>query len=96
MTPPAPVYKLKKKYRKMLERFGSVKNRSAYHWQIRDEDGCLLADFWPHTRKFRVEDAHATRKFWPGFHSEDEYFAALVKEIEHEFPEFETPPKEPQ
>lgn len=81
-----PVFKLTKKNRKKLERFGSVKSYSEYHWQIRDEDGCLLADWWPHVRKFKIENEPTVVV---GYDTPS-HIAGLIAALLYEYPEFET------
>lgn len=46
-------YKLSKAWRKKLEAFGEVRANDYYHWQIR-KDCRVVADWWPHKRKFRI------------------------------------------
>ena len=72
-------------FRAKLERFGRVKQYSEWHWQIRDEDGCLLADWWPHVRKFQIENEPVA---CVGY-DDDSHIDALIAALVHEFPEFE-------
>lgn len=46
-------YTLTKAWRKKLEAFGEVRAYDFYHWQIR-RDGKVVADWWPHKRKYRI------------------------------------------
>lgn len=50
-----PAFRVPKKLRKKIERFGVLTNHSAYHWQVR-RNGMVVADWWPHRRKFRMKD----------------------------------------
>ena len=49
-------FRLTKAWRKKLEKFGEVRANDAYHWQVRHE-GAILADWWPHKRKWRIAGA---------------------------------------
>lgn len=53
-------YRLPKRTRKRLEKFGDVEARDFYHWQIR-QSGKVLVDWWPHKHKFKFRD-----KTWRG------------------------------
>lgn len=52
--PVAPVFKLAKRTRKRIEKFGRLMNHDAYHWTLRAPDNSVIAHWWPHKNKFRI------------------------------------------
>lgn len=64
-------YTVTKKARAKIEAFGALKANDAYHWQVR-KDGKLVADWWPHRSKFRI-DGKALRG------NEADFIRALTK-----------------
>jgi len=50
-----PIFQCSKKLRKRIETFGTLRHNDAYHWQVRDPKGKLLADWWPHKSKYRID-----------------------------------------
>ncbi len=52
-APREPVFKVGKRLRKKVEKFGELVNHDPYHWQVR-KDGKVVADWWPHKHKFRI------------------------------------------
>jgi hypothetical protein len=81
---PSIPYVMPDEVRVRLECFGRVRRCSDWHWQIRDEDGCLLADWWPHTRKFQVENEPTACVG----HDDDSHVEAFIAALLYEFPEF--------
>lgn len=55
---PPPVFKMTKKLRQRIEPFGELRQCSTYHWQVR-KAGKVVADWWPHKNKWRMNDANA-------------------------------------
>lgn len=55
-----PIFRVTKALRKKIEAFGALQNYDAYHWQVR-KDGKVVADWWPHKRKFRIAPEKASR-----------------------------------
>ena len=51
--PGEPRFKVSKKLRAQVEKFGELRQNDPYHWQLR-KDGKLVADWWPHKRKWRM------------------------------------------
>lgn len=49
-----PVFNVGKAIRKKIEKFGTLQNNDAYHWQVR-RDGRVVADWWPHKNKWRID-----------------------------------------
>ena len=64
--PAAPVFTVNKGMRKRIEKFGALHNHDAYHWTVRDADGKVVADWWPHKRKWRVGQTSGAGN-WQGF-----------------------------
>lgn len=52
--PGEPAFKVTKAWRKKIEAFGALQQNDRYHWQVR-KDGRVLADWWPHKSKFRID-----------------------------------------
>lgn len=55
-----PVFKVTKRVRARIERFGQLANNDAYHWQVRDA-GRVVADWWPHKAKWRLTGQQIAR-----------------------------------
>lgn len=53
--PGEPAFAVSKRLRRKVEAFGELRQNDAYHWQVR-KDGKVVADWWPHKRKYRIGD----------------------------------------
>lgn len=47
-------FQVSRSTRSKVEKFGQLQANDPYHWQVR-KDGRLVADWWPHRSKFRID-----------------------------------------
>ncbi len=58
--PVKPVFAVTKKLRAKIEKHGVLVNHNAYHWTVRENNGAVIAHWYPHKRKWRISEKNAT------------------------------------